>query len=57
MAVGLKPVQAVECALHKRLIAVEGCRLCEFCEEVRSPWRHYAVKCGFPGATSSAVYP
>jgi len=57
MAAGLKPIQAVPCSLHKRLIAVEGCRLCEYCEDIRQPWRHYAVRCSFPDTKSSAVYP
>ena len=56
IAAGLKPVQAVECPRSGYLVAVEECRACECCVELRQPWRYWAVKCSFPGAESTAVY-
>ena len=52
----LAPIQAVRCPSTGRLVAVDDCRGCECCEEVRQPWRHYAVKCSVV-AENTGVYP
>ena len=51
----LKPITAVECDYHKRLMSVEGCKLCDYVLEVRQPWRHFAVKCSY-GDKHEAIY-
>ena len=43
----LKPIESVECSKHRRLIAVDGCELCEHMEEIRRPWYRFVVKCNF----------
>jgi len=52
----LRPVTAVMCPSIKRLVAVEDCKDCECVIDVRSPWRHYAVKCDIGNKTEGA-YP
>jgi len=54
---GLKPTQAVKCPRSGNLVAVLECGPCECCVEIRQPWRHFAVKCSYHGAESTAVYP
>lgn len=52
----LKPVEAVSCQLHKRLMSVEDCRTCVFCEGIRQPWYYWAVKCTYPDDPEAPGY-
>jgi len=44
----LKPVENLACQLHNRLMDVEECRVCEYCEDIRQPWYSLFVKCIYP---------
>ena len=52
----LKPIEAVNCPSLKRLVAVTDCEDCVCCLEIRSPWRHFVVKCSVDDK-GEAVYP
>ncbi len=51
----LKPVSAVNCPSLKGVVPITDCSKCECMEEIRRPWRHYAVQCNF-GDENEAVY-
>ncbi len=43
----LKPVTAVHCHKHERLISVDECEGCRHCKEVRKPWFRFSVDCEY----------
>ena len=53
----LRPKDAVACPLKNgEPDWVEVCKTCMHALDVRSPWRHYAVKCAM-GNIKDGVYP
>lgn len=56
MVTTLRPGQAVQCPLTVKAVFVSECGECEHVIEVRSPWRHWVVKCSVEGE-STGVYP
>ena len=56
MVTTLRPSQAVKCPLTGEAVFTSKCQNCDNMIDVRSPWRHYAVKCRVEGE-STGVYP